>query len=398
MICVSLFPLLPKGIESVLLISTSLISIIYFIFQGNFYWNSHTAKTFFTLSSLFFIALFTLFYSENITYGFTMIVRLLPILIFPMVFLINHNSLLNGKKTEIIKFSYIGALFVSLIIIHIIILNDPNIDTIGYFEKRILFERISKVHGTYFSLWIGFGIILIAFFIQELFFTRIKIAVLLFLIGIYFFYWLFFIGARMPLISTILILLIYLIYKNNKWFVLSLFIGLIGLFFISKKEGASERLKNLSNYNFSLPKGQYASNYRNISADQIRNGIFLCSYYTIKQAPLLGYGIGDADDKLQECYDKNFTDTDTYKVIHYNSHNEYIFVILISGLIGFFVFSFSFFKLIIKALRSRNLIYLSFLCYILMNFCFENILSRHDGVLFFSFFNSILFFQLSNKK
>ena len=232
MICLSLFPLLPKGIESGLLISISLISIIYFIFQGNFYWNSHTAKTFFTLSSLFFIALFTLFYSENISYGFTMIVRLLPTLIFPMVFLINHNTLLNVKKTEVIKFSYIGALFVSLIIIHIIILNDPNIDTIGYFEKRILFERISKVHGTYFSLWIGFGIILIAFFIQELFFTRIKIAALLFLIGIYFFYWLFFIGARMPLISTILFLLIYLIYKNNKWFVLALFIGLIGLFFI----------------------------------------------------------------------------------------------------------------------------------------------------------------------
>jgi hypothetical protein len=178
---------------------------------------------------------------------------------------------------------------------------------------------------------------------------------------------------------------------------LSLFIGLIGFFFISKEEGARERLKNLSNYNFSLPKGQYASNYRNISADQIRNGIFLCSYYTIKQAPLLGYGIGDADDKLQECYDKNFTDTDTYKVIHYNSHNEYIFVILISGLIGFFVFSFSFFKQIMIALRSRNLIYLSFLCYILMNFCFENILSRHDGVLFFSFFNSILFFQKNTK-
>lgn len=387
----SLFPLLPKAAESILMILAALMSILFFLIEGNFERNTPKIKSFIVLSTLFFIAAATLFYTENINYGFTMIVRLLPIIVFPIVFLLNDKSLLSPKRIDLLKLTYIGALFISLIIVHFTFLNYPNIEALEYLEKRKLFERITKVHGTYFSIWIGFGVILLTFMFVE--FLRKKNRLLFFmpLIIIYFLYWQFTIGARMPFFATISFLIFYSFYTTKSWVVLSIFIiGLVSML-VLEKDGISERINNLFNYDFSFPKGKYEVYYKNISEEKIRNGIYYCSYLKVKEAPLLGYGVGDVDDQLQECYDEKFTDTDTYKRLSYNSHNEYINIILISGFAGFSVFLLSFFYLLQAGIKNK--LYLSFLCFILLNFCFENILSRHDGIIFFSFFNSLLYFQ-----
>ena len=391
LVLLSSFPLLPKAVESITMISIAIISILFFVIEGKYDWNIHKLKTFFILSSLFFIALITLFYSNNLDFGIKSIQRLLPVVVFPLVFLFNKKTLLNKHKIDVIKFVYIGSILLFLVFLQIYFSRIPNL---SFLEKRDVFEEITKVHGTYFSIWIGFGVILLAFIFEELLQKKNKIAFLIPIISIYFVYWQYTIGARMPFFATVLFLILFAFYKTKSWIVFISFIVGLSLVLALNKDGLSERVNNLTKYNFSFPKGQYSTNYMNISTEQIRNGIYYCSYNKIKEAPFFGYGIGDADDQLQECYDENFTDTDTYKILNYNSHNQYINIILVSGFVGFSIFVFSIICLLKKGMKNK--LYLSFLCFILLNFCFENILSRHDGIIFFSFFNSLLYFQTNN--
>lgn len=392
LLLLALFPLLPKAVESIVMISIAIISILFFVIEGKYEWSSQKSRTLLILSSLFFIASITLLYTKNFDFGMKSIQRLLPTLVFPLVFLFNKKTLLDKPKVDAIKFVYIGSILLFLLFLQIYFLKFPNLNAI---EKRDLFEKVTKVHGTYFSLWIGFAVILLAFIFEELLQKKSKTALVIPIICIYFVYWQYTIGARMPFFATVLFLILHTFHKTKSWAIFILFIFGLALVLALNNDGLSKRVNNLTKYDFSFPKGQYSTNYMNITTEHVRNGIYYCSYNKIKEAPFLGYGIGDADDQLQECYDVNFIDTDTYKLISYNSHNEYINIILISGFVGFSIFVFSIFYLLKTSMNNK--LYFSFLCFILLNFCFENVLSRQDGIIFFSFFNSLLYFQATGE-
>jgi O-antigen ligase len=386
----AILPILPRVVESILIAVMVLVSAISFIVDDETEWSIDKTKTLVYLSIFFSIATITLIYTENIKNGIQFVQRLLPLVLFPIVIMFNKKSLLTNEQINNIKYIYITSILLFLIIIQILLLNKSNL---SFYYWRKSFEEITKVHGTYFSIWIGFAIILLTFLFKEFQKKRIKLALLIPLIILYFLYWQYLIGARMPFLATVLFLIVFNCFQVKNWIVF-VAIGIIVLGVIySKKDGLSDRFTGLINYTFTFPKGQYSMNHLVITSEQIRNGIYFCSYQKIKEAPLIGYGIGDVDDQLQNCYDEEFTDTDTYKILNYNSHNQYLNVLLVSGLIGFLLMIFHFKFLLNNAFRKKNKLYLSFLFFMLLNFCFENVLSRHDGIFFFSFFNTILFFQ-----
>ncbi|PIF32103.1 O-antigen ligase [Flavobacterium sp. 9] len=397
LMAIALFPVLPTGVESVLMFSGFLFSLCYFFLEGKKFWNKDKTIQLLLFSSLFLIFAFTLLYTSDIKTGIKFIIRLLPTVLFPAIFLFNDKDLLNAKQIKVITNVYCLAVVLILFFLHITLINELYSSNLKFWDFRQLIESKIKVHGTYLAMWVGFAIIVLVYKIKnEIASKKYFIILIQLLIIAYFFYWLYIIGSRMPFVATIMVCF-FCLFKNLKQIIFaSILLIILTFILVSKVDRIGERFEKLKNYNFSFPEGKYEDNYPNISNEQIRNGIYFCSYETLKLEPILGYGVGDVDAKLQSCYDEKFTNTDTYKVISYNSHNEYLNIILSSGIIGLVLFLFSQFYFLRKAFYYKLGIYISFVFFIFLNFSFENILSRHDGVIFFGFFNSLLFFQNRN--
>lgn len=398
LLAIALFPVLPMGVESVLMFSGFLFSLLYFIVEGKNFWTKEKTIQLVLFSSLFLIFIFSLLYTKDIQRGIKFIIRLLPTILFPAIFLFNEKKIINIDRFNKITSVYCGAILLALIYLNIVLFQELYVSSIKFWDFRQLIEIKTKVHGTYLAMWVGFAIVLLIYKIKNEIWSEKKyftIFLMLIIIG-YFFYWQYVIGSRMPFLATIIVCF-FCLFKNIKQKILAVvLLVVLGFGLVLKMDRIGERFVKLKNYNFSFPEGKYEDNYPNISNEQIRNGIYFCSYETLKQEPFLGYGVGDVDAKLQSCYDNNFTNTDTYKVTSYNSHNEYLNIILSAGIIGLILFLLSNFYFIRKAVNRKSGIYISFISFIFLNFCFENILSRHDGVVFFSFFNSLLFFQYNN--
>jgi O-antigen ligase len=399
LIALSFFPVLPMGVESVLMIAAFLFSLSYFMIEGKKFWNKK--KTLYSLlfSSLFLIYAFSLIYTQNIGNGIKYIIRLLPTVLFPALFLFNGKELINDKQLEFLKSMYIMALILALVYLHFVLYDSLYKSEVRFWDFRQLIEKKIKVHGTYLSMWIGFGVILLLFKLKKGIINKQKqliIFALLVIIG-YFIYWQYVIGSRMPFVATLLVSSFSMFKNRKQMFIFSILFIFLGFIIILKTDRLGDRFQKMIRYSFSFPEGKYEDNYPNISTEQIRNGIYYCSFEKIMQQPMLGYGVGDVDTQLQSCYDNTFTNTDTYKVTSYNSHNQYLKIVLSAGFIGLILFLSATLYLIKIAIEYKLGLYIGFISFVFLNFCFENILSRHNGVIFFGFFSSFLFFLTNDE-
>ncbi len=397
----ALFPLLPRGIESILMITLFLVSLIlYFIEKDTLRITKKEIGTVVIFSTVFFLYIFGLMYSENLKEGMKFVIRALPIVTFPIIF-----GVLSKKRLHKLHLNYIFNVFVFSLLLNSIFIQGYlflklDISIISNWEYRQAFEELTDVHGTYYSLWLSLGGLLLLHKTIELFVQRKTIYALLCVACLsYFVYWQVVIGARLPFIMTLLLFMVLLLLKTKSkkmvfagLFVVMSFICLIVL----AKPDYLNKIKELKTYDLSLPEGDYHIKQGKITSEQIRNGIYYCSMHLAKENWLLGYGIGDVDKELQQCY-KTKIKSNVYQVFQFNTHNQYLHFLLSSGIIGLAFFIMSILFPIVLVYKSENYIYALFSILIMVSLLTENVLSRHDGILFYSFFNSIFAF-VSGKK
>ena len=118
-----------------------------------------------------------------------------------------------------------------------------------------------------------------------------------------------------------------------------------------------------------------------VNSTSIRYSIFDCSTDLVKSNWLFGASIENAQNQLDECYDIKGIEAD---LIGFNSHNEYLNILLTKGVFLLIAFLTLLFVLFIRA--RGNILFIVFLC-IFAIVCFtENLLERQMGVFFFSLF------------
>ena len=83
---------------------------------------------------------------------------------------------------------------------------------------------------------------------------------------------------------------------------------------------------------------------------------------------------------------------------NFNAHNQFLQVLIDHGLIGLLILLFYSFFMIYSSIVKKKFIFTIFLCIIILNFLTESILETQSGVIFFAFFNTILFFDWFNLK
>ena len=110
----------------------------------------------------------------------------------------------------------------------------------------------------------------------------------------------------------------------------------------------------------------------------------------LNQGIFVGAGTGDSEHHQIEQYKKNGIPEHYH---HFNTHNQYLDYQIRYGILGLLCFLGTLLYAFRKAWKSENYLYCGFVL-IFMTFCLtENMLQRQAGVVFFAFFNGLLYFS-----
>ena len=110
---------------------------------------------------------------------------------------------------------------------------------------------------------------------------------------------------------------------------------------------------------------------------------------------LVGTGTGDAEEELIAAYQRNNFQLGVDE--KYNAHNQYLQILVETGIVGLLLFIAYLIWCLRLAIRSRNHLYLVFLLLWMVNITTESMLETQSGVVFFSFFNVLLAMDYSRK-
>ncbi|MDC0313687.1 O-antigen ligase family protein [Flavobacteriales bacterium] len=357
--------------------------ILLFFLSGTFRLrkNLNTKKAFLLLS-LFGIYLAGLLYSKNTNEGIQNIETKLSLIIFPVAFFFSRLHL-NTALPRVMK-SFIEGCTVSILLGLVA-------STIRFYYTRDVTEffygKLSYFsHSSYFSMYLNFGILTLYYFsFHPNKNTYIKPNISLSLI-IFFSLIIFLLSSKtgvFTLVITHFVALTYLIIKHKK-----LVKGIIGItavisiFLIgyNKAPIIQNRLNEVIT--------SFSNNEIPTSSTQYRIEAWKTATALILKNPIYGYGTGGTRDLLTKEY--KIKKIEFLVEQRLNCHNQYIEVALNSGVIGLFILILLLALPIIWAVKYRNYIILFFILLISFNFLTESMLETQSGVVFFSFFYTIL--------
>ena len=352
--------------------SISIILLLVFTL-GNFYYKKDKAKLQFEngrwLILFFSIGVLAMFYTENIENGFQYLLKIIPFLLFSIIF----SMVEFGKehRNKIIWSFCISCLMVSFILFFANLytyLDNPNNTGVWYYSG---YTKKLDIHPAYYIMFLIFSIF---FLFEELLETasRKKKIIASFFILV-FILQILFLQSRTGVASFLITLVIYLLVilkKIKKKYVLMMFMFISASLIIAY-------YFNFLNRFVEIPESLN---------ERIR--IWEGWWNSYKKSPILGYGTGDAQNALDQG--NYLLGNDFFIFYKYNAHNQYLDTLIRFGLIGFSAFILILYKSFEVMYKKRNRLLLVFLILIGVFFLTENILQRQRGIVFFSFFYLLL--------
>ncbi|GAB4150920.1 MAG: hypothetical protein Fur0041_23290 [Bacteroidia bacterium] len=137
---------------------------------------------------------------------------------------------------------------------------------------------------------------------------------------------------------------------------------------------------------------------RNTTAESTSERLAIWSAATelIKEHPLNGSGTGSANDRLQEKYkEKGMTAALEQRL---NAHNQFFQTTITLGIPGLLMLLLLLFTPLLSAIKNRKEFYVGFFLIVIINIFVESMFEAQAGVLFFTFFNALLFMDLNKKR
>tara|TARA_B100000787_G_C16197101_1_gene301743 strand:- start:401 stop:1693 length:1293 start_codon:yes stop_codon:yes gene_type:complete len=380
------FPLIPNKIKGLPVAFIFIIAVFSFVNNKSFNW-----KFFLINSGVFISYIFSLLYTSNLNYGLKKIETSLSLLIVPLTFALLYNCkfYVNWSKLlkQIIVVFFNSVFLFSLIILTYLIyiggflyLDDPNF--FRHFTQEIPY--IGQ-HSIYASIFLGLGLLFSINLLNAKTCRSFKIHIIFKTLPISLL--LISLASKGILLATFVSISFYcfLIIENlrSRLLTLLLICGVLTLS-INYSPSLSKRI-NLLKLSIYSPSSQGI-----LSSTQVRKAIYNCSIESAMDSWFFGYGIGDANDTLIHCYKNNSSYLVESKP---NSHNQYLGILLISGLFGFFIMLYFLFFNLRLFIIDKNYFFLTILLFYLMVMFFENILERQSGVVLFSFLINLFSFK-----
>lgn len=355
------------------------------------------------LLTLFFLILtFGVFYSINMAQGQKDIVRHLPFLIYPLIFL----TIRPFEKKE--RLLIVRIFIHSLSIFFLICLITAAIRQIGFWQRggifnwyyfyRYDFLEIFKQHPTYLSIFTLLSLSFLLFSKSQLLLTKrfLYFSIILQTVAIIFY------GSRIGYIIFFLILLTHF-FKNLKSrkdanrvrYVLIFCFGLVVLFFISFNIPiVKERLLYTLGYNYDYKFNNNEFIKDSSPEEKGRLLLWQDAIDLIKEKPILGYGTGSTRDVLLQKYKKE--GHTLFLENRFNAHNSYLELLLSGGIFLLLSYLLLIIILFLNSFRKGNLVLLSFTAIILLTSITETLFIA-QGIMFLGFFYCFLLTELNEK-
>lgn len=337
------------------------------------------------INSAFFILLvLSLLYTKNLEYGFKKLETMSSLIIFPILFSFLSNKTINQLKSR--KHIYMWVFAIAVLVFNVLFflyhLNHYRLSLFQHYPTLMRYGAYAQ-HPIYISILIIIAIVFLVILFPnqknkaKIFFALSGITLLLFLLILL---------KKGPIITLAIALSIYFLITKSTKFLRIYFcaIALIcaSIYLVPKLKSKFSQLFQIEN----IKSGT-------INSVNIRYSIYPFTTKLIKESPILGYGVGDAKQQLIEAYNN---EANLLYEERLNSHNQYVGIALMIGLLGLFVFLLVIGYNLIAGFRYDNKAFILLTTIFCTAMFYENILERESGVLFYSFL--LGYFGLFNTK
>jgi O-antigen ligase len=345
---------------------------------------SYPTLLFFLFVSFFAWQIVGLAYSENFKAGLDIAFSRLSLILFPTALILSGEMIHRNIRILLKLFTLSTALFILFCFINALYISTsfqngellfnphPPVDSWrNYFFGT--FFAINQ-HPSYLSMYVVFSAI---FSFESGFDEGKKIVTkyLWFILGIYLLISVYFLSSRSGMISCVILIPLYFLYKFRKKLVV-IFLILILLFFVLIPVlSTNERIEILKE---EILRGAFKEKVKNDG----RLVVWKSAIQIIKRNTVFGVGIGDVRDELKKQYllikNKDLIDN------NYNVHNQYLETFVEGGIVGVFLFIMILILMLVISYRERNMLLALFVFLVMIFFMFETVLYRLAGVTFFS--------------
>lgn len=376
--------LLPFGhiFSNILLfLMAGVLAIDYFVYKER----NNDYFTIICLSSLFFIYLFSVLYSSDIINGLIKTKTTLVFLVHSL-FLLKYRKIISNKIIDNCMVLFVLA--VLIVSIASIVSSFLSCSNIIFREVCFTPENFSKSFITYHKLYFALYVLIAYVFTYFKSLSRsrfINYTVQFFLIGV-----LCFLRGRNSIIVAIIFTFIFYTFQFLKTKrVFNLLIGVIVLFSIFGITFSNAQL--LNKFKESINYNNEYGIKKSWGGASVRLLIWKYSFKAVNGHYIFGLGIGDVKNGLRDSY-ITCNESSALKGKLYNCHNQFIQIIVTSGLFGLIIFMISQIYLIRNSILKNNYLHLSLVLIFLFSCLTESIFERDYGVKLFSFF-CVLFYN-----
>jgi len=369
--------------------SIGLLGLVW-ILSGNFYLKWKKLKInghlFLFASSVFVLTVYGLLFTTNIKAGFFLLEKRLAIIVLPIIVLSSES--LGKEKINKVAIIFVLSCFTAMTFcITRSFIKFMELYDYGYINHNFFTTDLITVLGishVYFGLYlvISFVIITTMYFSKE---NKFATTMLYVLSSSYIFIFMILITAKMALISAILLFSLYVFKTDRRLLaikhitILIFGLTLLAYLLMSINYNVLNRLNemiSISDFNINNNEQHYSST---------RLGPWKCSVSLIKQYGLLGLGTGDVQESMNYWYQTHGLSN----LIEFESHNQYMNIILSYGLLGLFFFTWCMLALFRLSISEHYTLYLLFLLAICLSCITENVFDLNKGIILFAFFNSL---------
>lgn len=319
------------------------------------------------------------------------------LLIFPLA--MASFKLLSARQVRNILLAFVIAVVIATVysLVGALVVQQTTGDSTHFFYHKL--GGFVNLHAIYFSMYVCMAI----FILLDWIFSNYKRhegswkQILMIATAYYLFSFNILLSARTPTLALSLIVfagIIKAFYERRK---LWLGLGIIGVVIVMLVGGIllspvnRERYKEAINYNSEYSKAWDGRNLRLMKWE--------CAQEILLDGKWLwGVGTGYVQLTLQQCYEEHEFTPLTINNNRYNAHNQYLQTWLGLGIIGLLWFVGILGFSIYYGYKNDNLLHIAMVVMFAIVSLTESTLCVHKGVVFFSYFNCLMFFAPKSER
>lgn len=344
----------------------------------------------FLFATLFFIQILGILYSSNPASAMSYVIRNIVFLAMPITF-INIAKVIDSKKIQLAVFGLLFSVLLILLSIYVNIFYKIFTQNLGFNSLLTYFVRVQfvqeglvQIHPPYLGLMVVFSIVVVSqirFVLNQWVNLSLRAIIILFFTAA-----LYGIASFMSILLFLVLCIFYGYHsiraKNTK----SIIVICSALFIFVSLAAYVNSKNTLKDFPGRSLLGRIEWSFFKEKGDTSRPHNWKSVALVVKDNPIFGVG---SDGGLEELQKSRSEKSESYRNKH-NAHNQFLETLLRHGCIGLILYFSSLLIIISNAVKTKNILYCSFIFVFTIASLTESYLVRQIGICFFVFY-SLLF-------